>query len=144
MYFPIDLVSIFVIVVSIFVIVVLIFVIVILIFVIVLSIFVIIVLIFVIVILIFVIIVLIFVIVILILVIVVSIFVITVSIFQIHKRKKGIDKAFLLNGNKYYHCMYNLESFPFKRNFKVYKCKPSFSNDTITTILCITSFVYGR
>ena len=83
MYFPIDRVSIFVIVVSIFVIVVLIFVIVILIF-----------------------------------VIVVLIFVLTVSIIQIHKtNKKGIDKAFLLNRNNYNHCMCNLESFPFKRNF---------------------------
>ena len=69
------------------------------------------------VILIFVIVILIFVIVILMFVIVVSILVITVSIFQIHKTKKTIDKAFLLNRNNYNHCMYNLESFPFKRNF---------------------------
>ena len=59
-----------------------------------------------------------FVIVILIFVIVDSIFVITVSVFQIHKTKKGKDKAFLLNQNIYNHCMYNLESFPFKRNRK--------------------------
>ena len=128
MYFPIDLVSIFVIVVSIFVIVVLIFVIVILIFVIVVSIFVIVVLIFVIVILIF--------------VIVVSIFVITISIFQIHKTKKGIDKVFLLNQNN--HCMYNLESFPFKETFRYTSASLPFKTLLLQQFLCITSFVYGR
>ena len=37
---------------------------------------------------------------------------------QVHKTKKGIGKTFLLNRNYYNHCIYNLESFPFKETFR--------------------------